>query len=84
MRGDSPGNPIRWRLFLPVPPERVFDALTTDLVTRDHATPYNRHITLRSGRLDLDLATGVFVAGPGIAATRRVAFFWRPQLRVYF
>ena len=41
-------------------------------------------ITLRSGRLDLDLATGVFVAGPGIAATRRVAFFWRPQLRVYF
>lgn len=41
-------------------------------------------LTLRSGRLDLDLATGVFVAGPGIATPRRVAFFWRPQLRVYF
>lgn len=41
-------------------------------------------ITVRSGRFDLDLATGVFVAGPGIAAPRRVAFFWRPQLRVYF
>jgi uncharacterized protein YndB with AHSA1/START domain len=30
MRGDQPGGPIRWRLHLPVPPERVFDALATD------------------------------------------------------
>ena len=30
MRGDEPGGPIRWRLHLPVAPERVFDALATD------------------------------------------------------
>lgn len=30
MRGDSPGGPIRWRMHLPVPPERVYEALDTD------------------------------------------------------
>ena len=30
MHGDSPGGPIRWRMFLPVPPEKVFEALSTD------------------------------------------------------
>lgn len=27
MKGDAPGGPIRWRLHLPVPPDRVFAAL---------------------------------------------------------
>ena len=30
MRGDEPGGPIRWRMHLPVPPERVFAALDSE------------------------------------------------------
>jgi uncharacterized protein YndB with AHSA1/START domain len=30
MKSDEPAGPIRWRLHLPVPPERVFAALDTD------------------------------------------------------
>ena len=30
MYGDHVGGPIRWRRHLPVPPERVYDALSTD------------------------------------------------------
>ena len=30
MRGDRIGGPIRWRMHLPVPPERVFAALDSD------------------------------------------------------
>jgi uncharacterized protein YndB with AHSA1/START domain len=30
MRDDRPGGPIRWRMHLPVPPERVFAALDSD------------------------------------------------------
>ncbi len=27
MRGDTPGGPIRWRMHIPAPPERVYAAL---------------------------------------------------------
>lgn len=30
MKGDQIGGPIRWRMHLRVPPETVFNALTTD------------------------------------------------------
>jgi uncharacterized protein YndB with AHSA1/START domain len=30
MRGDEVGGPIRWRMHIPVPPERVFAALDSD------------------------------------------------------
>ena len=30
MRGDRPGGPIRWRIHLAVPPERVYRALDSD------------------------------------------------------
>ena len=30
MHGDVPGGPIRWRMHLPVPPERVYEALDSD------------------------------------------------------
>ncbi len=30
MRGDRIGGPIRWRLYIPAPPEEVFAALDTD------------------------------------------------------
>ncbi len=30
MHGDNPGGPIRWRMHLPVAPERVFAALNSD------------------------------------------------------
>lgn len=41
-------------------------------------------LTFRVGGLDLDLSAGVFVSGPGLGERRRVAFFWRPQVRLYF
>lgn len=30
MRGDQIGGPIRWRMHIPAPPEKVFAALNTD------------------------------------------------------
>lgn len=30
MRTDRPGGPIRWRVHLPAPPEKVFETLTSD------------------------------------------------------
>ncbi len=30
MRGDEPGGPIRWRIHIPVPLERVYSALSSD------------------------------------------------------
>lgn len=30
MHGDEPGGPIRWRMHIPVRPERVYDALDGD------------------------------------------------------
>ena len=30
MRDDRPGSPIRWRIHLPVPPERVYAALDSN------------------------------------------------------
>ncbi len=41
-------------------------------------------VTIRAGRFDIDLAGGLFLAGPGLADRPRVAFFWRPQVRLYF
>jgi len=41
-------------------------------------------ITIRVGRFDVDLAAGVFVAARGLSQQTRTAFFWRPQVRLYF
>ena len=41
-------------------------------------------VTIRAGRFDIDLAAGVFLAGPGLTDRPGVAFFWRPQVRLYF
>ncbi|MEZ5417546.1 MAG: alginate export family protein [Vicinamibacterales bacterium] len=41
-------------------------------------------ITIRAGRFDIDLAAGAFLTGPGLSASPRLAFFWRPQVRLYF
>ncbi len=30
MKGDAPGGPIRWRMHLPTPPEKVFAALDSE------------------------------------------------------
>jgi len=30
MQGDLPGGPIRWRMHIPAPPERVYRALDSD------------------------------------------------------
>jgi hypothetical protein len=41
-------------------------------------------VTVRVGRFDVDVASGVFVAGAALSRQRRLAFFWRPQVRLYF
>lgn len=41
-------------------------------------------VTFRTGRFDIDLASGVFIAGAGLSRQSRIAFFWRPQVRLYF
>lgn len=45
---------------------------------------FDTAVTIRAGRFDIDLAGGVFLAGPGLTDRPRVAFFWRPQVRLYF
>lgn len=30
MRGDKPGGPIRWRMHIPVAPDKVYETLATD------------------------------------------------------
>lgn len=30
MHGDQPDGPIRWRMLIPVPPERVYEAIASD------------------------------------------------------
>lgn len=40
--------------------------------------------TFRAFGVDLDLSGGVFLPGPALGERRRIAFFWRPQVRVYF
>lgn len=67
------------------------DSLRSDAFDRDatETSPLLGHeldaaVTFRLGRVDVDLTAGVFLAGPGIGNGRRVAFFWRPYVRVYF
>jgi hypothetical protein len=67
------------------------DSLRSDAFDRDatERSPLLGHeldaaLTFRVGRVDVDLTAGVFLAGPGIGNGRRVAFFWRPYVRVYF
>ncbi len=40
--------------------------------------------TFRAFGVDLDLSGGVFLPGPALGERRRMAFFWRPQVRLYF
>lgn len=67
------------------------DSLRSDAFDRDatETSPLLGHeldtaVTFRIGRVDVDLTAGVFLAGPGIGHGRRIAFFWRPYVRVYF
>ena len=67
------------------------DTLRSDAFDRDatERSPLLGHeldaaLTFRVGRVDVDLTAGAFLAGPGIGTGRRLAFFWRPYVRVYF
>ena len=67
------------------------DTLRSDAFDRDatEQSPLLGHeldaaLTFRVGRVDVDLTAGAFLAGPGLGNGRRLAFFWRPYVRVYF
>ncbi len=55
MRGDELGGPIRWRLHLPVPPERVFQALATDA---GRAAFWAESAVERDGKIHFRFANG--------------------------
>ena len=55
MHGDQPGGPIRWRMHIPVPVERVFEALNTDA---GRAAFWAESAIESSGRIDFRFANG--------------------------
>ena len=71
MRGDQPGGPIRWRLHLAVPPERVFAALDSD---DGRAAFWAERAVERDGVVDFEFPNGFRCASRIVA--RRVAREW--------
>jgi uncharacterized protein YndB with AHSA1/START domain len=55
MRGDKPGGPIRWRLHVPVPSERVFSALDSD---NGRASFWAESAVERNGHIDFRFIDG--------------------------
>jgi uncharacterized protein YndB with AHSA1/START domain len=55
MKGDQPGGPIRWRMHVPVPPERVFEALNTDA---GRASFWAESAVERDGRIEFRFPNG--------------------------
>lgn len=55
MRGDKPGGPIRWRMHIPIPPARVYEALDTDA---GRAGFWAESAVEREGRIEFVFANG--------------------------
>ena len=55
MHGDAPGGPIRWRVHLRVPPERVFAALDSD---QGRASFWAESAVERDGAIDFTFING--------------------------
>jgi uncharacterized protein YndB with AHSA1/START domain len=55
MRGDQMGGPIRWRMHLPVPPERVFAALDS---SDERARFWAESAIERDGAIEFEFITG--------------------------
>ena len=55
MHGDRPGGPIRWRMHIPVPPARVYDALATDA---GRASFWAESAVEHGGMIDFRFANG--------------------------
>lgn len=55
MHGDVPGGPIRWRMFIPVAIEHVFDALATDA---GRASFWAESAVEHDGRIHFEFANG--------------------------
>ena len=56
MRGDEPGGPIHWKIYIPVPPETVFAAFATD---DGRATFWAESAIERDGHIDFQFINGV-------------------------
>lgn len=55
MQGDEPGGPIRWRMHLPVSPERVYAALDSD---NGRAAFWAESAIEREGAIDFRFISG--------------------------
>lgn len=55
MHGDHPGGPIRWRMHIPVPPGRVFQALDS---SEGRASFWAESAVERDGRIAFVFANG--------------------------
>jgi uncharacterized protein YndB with AHSA1/START domain len=71
MRDDQPGGPIRWRMHLRVPPERVYAALDTD---EGRAAFWAESAVERDGAVDFRFINGARTSGRIL--TRRPPHEW--------
>ncbi len=55
MHGDNVGDLIRWRMHLPVPPERVYDALSSD---QGRASFWAETAIERDGHIEFRFSSG--------------------------
>jgi uncharacterized protein YndB with AHSA1/START domain len=55
MHGDAPGGPIRWRMHIPAPPERVYAALDSDA---GRAAFWARSAVERDGHVEFEFSMG--------------------------
>ena len=71
MHNIQPGEPIRWRMHIPVPPEQVFAALDTD---QGRAAFWAESAVEHDGVIDFEFINGVHHRSPVL--TRRVPHEW--------
>lgn len=67
MRGDEVGGPIHWRMHIPVPPERVYDALDSDA---GRASFWAEAAAERDGAVDFSFPGGLTHRAPILARER--------------
>ena len=71
MHGDAPGGPVRWRMHLPVPPQRVYAALDSDA---GRAAFWAESAVERDGAVEFRFANGWVHTGRVLE--RRPAAAW--------
>lgn len=71
MHGDEPGGPIRWRMHIPAPPERVYAALDTN---EGRAAFWSESAIEREGAIHFEFISGYQCISPILE--RRPPHLW--------